>query len=279
MAYGLAAFFCIGLLAADASGQQPINPDRPDVTNSAHLVDAGTLQVEIGGIYTRQSTSEHRSGSPISLRLGLFDWIEARGSLDGGVTSSDSDRTVAGFGNVELGAKIRVWRDSAGNSLLAVAPQVNLPTASVEKGLGTGQFDYLLAALTGFDIGTRAHLDVNYAIGSIGVEDGEPRFAQHLASASLNTSIGRWSPFFETFMISRDRPEGSAIVALNTGTLYLLRPNFALDGGVELGISDAAPAVAAFAGFSFALPAFRARSQSRLRRSVRRRPPTRLRSR
>src|SRR5262249_40911243 len=31
----------------------PIEPDRPDVTNGTHIVDVGLLQIEIGGQYAR----------------------------------------------------------------------------------------------------------------------------------------------------------------------------------------------------------------------------------
>jgi hypothetical protein len=242
-----------GVAATPAFGQGSIEPDRPDVTNGAHLVDVGVLQFEIGGFYTRQSSIESRTGSPISMRFGVRDWVEAHVSLDGGVTVTDADRSVAGFGNVQIGVKIRLWSDSDGKSRLSLAPQVNVPTASVEKGLGTGQTDYVVAALTGFDIGSGAHLDVNYGMGAIGTQEGEPRFAQHQASASLSVAVGRLSPFFETFAVSRDRPDGERVVAVNVGGIYLVNPRLAVDGGVELGLTENAPSIAAFAGFSFAL--------------------------
>lgn len=258
-----------GSSARPAFGQDSIEPDRPDVTNGAHLVGVGVLQFEVGGLYTRQSAVERKTGSPIGVRFGVRDWIEARASLDGWVSSTDVESRATGFGNVQLGAKIRLWSESDGQSRLSLASNVNLPTASAEKGLGSGQTDFTLAALTGFDVGPIAHLDLNYVIGAIGSEAGESRFVQHLASASLSVSVGRWSPFFETFAISRDRPDGGAIVAVNTGALYLMNPRLALDGGVEFGLSEDSPSFAAFAGFSVAFGASRAASRRSDRPAIR----------
>jgi hypothetical protein len=55
------------------------------------------------------------------------------------------------------------------------------------------------------------------------------------------------------FRISRDSPDGTQNVAINTGVLYVLKPRLAVDGGMAFGVSDDAPAFAAFGGFSIAL--------------------------
>ena len=41
--------------AANAQTTDTIEPDRPDVTNGTHIVDNGLVQIEFGGIYTRNS--------------------------------------------------------------------------------------------------------------------------------------------------------------------------------------------------------------------------------
>src|SRR5258708_332594 len=75
------------VLSATAHGQglrapHPIDPDRPDLTNSAHLVDVGFVQFEAGGIYTRESDDRTVSGSPLGIRFGVRDWIEVRFGFD-----------------------------------------------------------------------------------------------------------------------------------------------------------------------------------------------------
>jgi len=238
-------------LVSAAAAQEPIEPDRPDITNTPHLVGVGIFQLEMGGIYTQADANASGMASPVGLRVGVRRWLEARVSVDGWLRASDSEDSATGFGNVQLGAKIRLWPDQDGGSFLSAAPLINLPVANAEKGLGSGRTDFYIATLTGVDIGRSARLDVNYAIGAIGASDSDERFAQHLASASVSVSAGdRWSPYGEVYTISRVAADGTAIVAVDTGALYLVRPNLSLDAGVQFGMTGAAPSFAAFAGLS-----------------------------
>src|SRR4051812_23283621 len=82
-------------ISAGVFGQQlpphPIDPDRPDLTNSAHLVDPGFVQFEVGGIYTRESDERRISGSPVGVRIGVRHWIEARVGFDGVLRSVEPE--------------------------------------------------------------------------------------------------------------------------------------------------------------------------------------------
>jgi hypothetical protein len=248
--------------------EHPIDPDRPDLTNTAHLVGVGFVQFEAGAIYTRESDDRQVSGTPLGIRIGVRDWLEARFGFDGVVMrAADTDGTQSGIGNIQLGAKIRVWPDSDGQSLLSLLPAVTVPTASQEKGLGSGGADYTLAALTAVELNPRSQVGINYIIGAISGEGGASHFVQHVASASLGLSAtDRWNPYFEVFAISRTRVDGTPVVAINTGTLYVISPRLALDGGVQFGVSEDAPAFAAFGGFSLAVGHARTRAPQSARR-------------
>jgi len=234
-----------------AQAQETIEPDRPDVTNGTHIVDIGLLQVEIGGLYTHPGANQGAWGSPFTARLGLLPWLEARIGTDGFVSQSDPLGRVTGLGNLQLGAKLRLWASPGGVPVLSILPTVNLPTASVEKGLSSGDTDFTLAVLTGTDIGRHGHVDINYGIGAIGAGGGAPHFAQHLVSASASVAASdNWNPYVETFWISRQESGGGAIAAFDLGAIYELGSRFAVDGGIQLGVSGSAPDVAVFAGFS-----------------------------
>jgi Putative MetA-pathway of phenol degradation len=243
-------------LAAQVSPTAPpqedaIQPDRPDVTNGTHIVDTGLLQVEIGGLFTRTAPGQHAFGSPFTARVGLLEWLEARIGTDGFLTQSQGDRRVAGVGNLQLGAKLRLWADPGGIPVLSVLPAVNVPTASAEKGLGSGDPDFTLALLTGTDIGAHGHLDLNYGIGSIGAGGGRPHFAQHLASVSASMAASeRWNPYAEIFWFSRQDIDGGAMTSTDIGAIYTVSPRLALDGGFQVGLSHAAPGLVAFGGIS-----------------------------
>jgi hypothetical protein len=244
-------------LAAAPSGAQPapnepVEPDRPDVTNGTHIVDVGLLQIEMGGVLGRPMSGERTLASPLTARLGLLDWLEARLGTDGLLIDSIRGVRAAGIGNVQLGAKLRLWSRPGGIPVLSVLPTVNLPTASESKGLGTGAADYTVALLSGTDLGRHSHVDVNYGLGSIGASDGRPHFVQHLWSFSASAAVtDSWNPYAEAFWLSRQEPGGAAVSAVDAGAIYELSARFALDGGVQVGVSSHAPALAVFGGLSF----------------------------
>ena len=248
------------LLASLLIGQQPVTtssgsdnlePDRPDVTNGTHIVDVGLLQVEFGGLFNRTGDGRHNVGTPVTARVGLTEWLEARVSSDGFLAVTDPAGNQSGLGNVQVGAKLRLWADPGGVPVLSILPSINLPAASASKGLGSGQADFTIALLTGTDFLTRGHIDVNYGIGRIGAGTGLPRFTQHLVSFSVSAEVpGPVTPYFEGFWFSRQDPDGGPVVALDSGAIYVINPRLALDGGIQFGLTSAAPTVSAFGGMS-----------------------------
>src|SRR4051812_25461494 len=211
-----AAFTCVWLLwivpvvSAQPTPLTPpavvrsIEPDRPDLTNSAQVVGAGLWQLEVGGIYTRPDAAHRSLGTPVTARVGVFDWLEARVGSDGLLSQSDEIGRATGVGNLQVGAKVRLWADPDGLSRLSILPGITVPTASASKGLGSGDPDYTIAVLTGADVGERGHVDVNYGIGAIGAGSGRSSFVQHLVSISGSVAAtSRWNPYLEVFWFSR----------------------------------------------------------------------------
>jgi hypothetical protein len=238
-------------LAQSAStSQNRVEPDRPDVTNSAQLVAPGHLQIESGATYTKASTALSSFGSPVLARVGVSNRIEARIGTDGWVTRAVVGDRQSGFGNVQAGAKLRLVDDSQGSPVLAVIPMINLPTASASKGLGSGDVDYTLTVAGGADLGARSHVDANYAVGKIGAGAGRRHFTQHLVSVSASVSVDRWDPYGEVFWFSGQEPDGGAVAAFDVGAIYHLRDRLAFDGGVQVGLSQSAPNLSLFAGLT-----------------------------
>lgn len=228
----------------------PIAPDRPDVTNGTNIVEEGLLQVEVGAQHVRMGT-QRSAGTPVTVRVGLFEWLEARAGTDGFLHQSDNGSSVSGAGNVQLGAKLRLFADPGGVPVLSILPTVNLPVASADKGLGSGDFDGTLVVLTGTDLGRTSHLDINYGIGAIGAGEGRPHFVQHLVSASLSHSLTeQLSPYVEGFWFSRQDPDGGPVVSIDAGFIQAFAARFAIDGGIAVGLTNAAPDFSVFTGLS-----------------------------
>jgi outer membrane putative beta-barrel porin/alpha-amylase len=230
---------------------QPLEPDRPDVTNGPHIVDVGLLQIEIGVVHSRTGSDRSSLGTPVAARFGITDWLEARVSGDGFLSMRGPAGSSNGMGNVQLGAKLRLYADSGGLPVLSILPTVNLPVASETKGLGSGQADFTIALLTGTDFLRRGHVDVNYGAGSIGAGTGLPRFTQQLVSLSVSADVpGPVTPYVEGFWFSRQELDGGHVLAIDGGAIYVINARLALDGGVQFGLSDDAPPLSAFGGMS-----------------------------
>ena len=250
----LRATAIVTVLAAKAAlAQQPdaIEPDRPDITNGTHIVDIGLLQIEIGSLYTHAGTHLRAFGSPLTARVGLTEWLEARVGTDGLVTQTDGVTREIGVGNTQLGAKLRLWADPGGVPVLSILPAINLPTADAAKGFGSGDRDYTVSVLTGSDIGRHWHLDVNYGLGRIGAGNGGPRFTQHLASVSASVAASdNFNPYAEAFWFSRQDPDGGAMSAVDAGAIYELGARYAVDGGVQVQVTGGSHDFALFGGLS-----------------------------
>ena len=184
----------------------------------------------------------------------MGEWIEARIGTDGLLVQSDRDTRSVGIGNVQVGAKLRLLAAPDGVAMLSVLPAVNIPTASVAKGLGSGHPDYTVAVLTGTDFAAHAHVDVNYGIGAIGGSGNQSHFVQHLVSVSASDSISdRWNPYVEAYWLSRLEAGGRADTTLDTGAIFQISTRYAVDGGVQFGVSAGAPRGGLFGGLSILL--------------------------
>ena len=187
----------------------------------------------------------------MTIRVGLLDWLEARLSSDGYLHATDTSSSVSGAGNVQVGAKVRLFADPGGLPVLSILPTVNLPVASVSKGLGSGESDLTLVMLTGTDLGRTSHVDVNYGVGAIGASQGQPRFSQQLVSVSVSHSLTeQLSPYVEGFWFSKVDPDGGPVVSIDAGFIQAWTARFAVDAGFALGLSHAAPDRSFFAGVS-----------------------------
>jgi hypothetical protein len=271
--------FILASLPASAfaqEGEEHINPDQPDVTNGTHIVSNGLTQVELGGIYVRDATNQRTGSTPFTVRVGLTNWLEARIGADGVLTqATDGGTRATGFGNVQLGAKLRLWAKPGGVPVMSVLPTISLPTANADNGLGSGKVDLTIAILTGSNIGSRGHIDFNYGIGTIGGEQGRPRFSQHLVSTSISAAAtARWNPYAEVFWFSRTEEDGTSEASVDGGAIYELGPRLGIDAGVQAGIHGPAATFAIFGGLSIVVGPRPDTVRARQRRRAPRRPTT-----
>jgi hypothetical protein len=176
-----------------------------------------------------------------------------------------------GTGKRQLGAGFasgRIRRIAAG-----LSPADDQP-ADCERDRGWVSESDFTVAFSQEPCFKHAHLDVNYGIGRIGTGPDLPRFTQHLVSLSASVEVpGPVTPYAETFWISRQDRDGGPVVAIDSGAIYQISPRYALDGGIQGGLSGAAPSLSVFGGFSAIIRQhpWRPRRSRRQRESARRR--------
>lgn len=229
----------------DEADAPQIQPDRPDLTNATYTVPRGLVQIEVGGQHSRVPVSGESTATPVSLRVGVAHWFEARIDSDGLARDREPSGTSTQFPGLTAGGKFRLWAPRDGSPAVTVMPAVALPWG--RPGGGT---DYLVRVITGGDLPRRFHLDINCGIGAIATDQG-PHFFQEMASASANLGVGKhWNPYGEIYWFSKLQPDARAAASMDAGAMYTITERLALDGGVAFGLTAAANGPAIFGGLS-----------------------------
>jgi hypothetical protein len=251
------AAVAVALLAvtpAGAADDDVIDPDRPDVTNSANPVARGRVQLETGAFYRRTSLAaeptERRLSWEATLRIGVADNVEFR--IDSEpilrLRNSDDDTDV---GDVSLGLKYRFLaaRDDAWWPALALNPFVKLPLA--QPPIGSGETDAGLLLLASFTLPLDFSLDVNTGAVLVGQRRPSGHLVQAKTSGSLSHPIvGRLSAFLELAYASRDTWDGRDALGLQTGVIWRVGRDVALDTALGTSLFGQLPDFSVRAGLS-----------------------------
>jgi len=252
----LAAVALVTLVAAPAWGANDdiIDPDRPDTTNSANPVAKGRVQLETGAFYRRTreagGPAERRLSWEATLRIGVADNVEFRIDSEP-VVHVDNSRDETDVGDFTLGLKYRFLNTREGGwwPALSLNPFVKLPTA--QEPIGSGETDGGLLLLASFDLPSDFTLDVN--AGAVLV--GQNRSSGHLVQARTSASLSRrlidgLSGFVELAYASRDTREGRDGLGVQTGLIWRLTRDIAVDTALSTSLAGAAPDFGVRAGVS-----------------------------
>jgi hypothetical protein len=250
----LVVLVLVGLFVATA-GAADIEPDRPEVTESAKLLRKGFVQLESGLVFSR----ERRGGLPAEktfeveadLRIGLFHDLELNLGWDPlvSVWSAEDD---TGVGDVRLGVRYRFVdgiEDEPWPPHLAVKVFAKLPTMG--EPIGTGRPDFGVLLLGSFELPYDFELEVNVGGAAVGQPRSNRFLGQAIATASLSRDITQsMLLFLELLFNSRGEEEGREHVAVNVGFVYRLTRNLAIDAGFQTSLAGAGPDYVARSGLS-----------------------------
>jgi hypothetical protein len=247
-----ALLLCVSLVGRAVAAE--IEPDRPELTESARLVPRGSLQLETGVVFSGErragNASEHAFNIEADLRIGVTRQIEV--DLEGEpfvrVRGPQDD---TGFGDITVGLRYRfveAFEDSLWPPSLAVKPFVKLPVAG--QPIGTGRLDFGFLVLASFDLPRDFELEVNIGAAAIGQTRPNGYLGQAIATASLSRDLmPALNGFFEILFNSAEERDDSAL-AINTGVIYRVTPRFAVDAGVQTSLLGRGPDYVVRAGLS-----------------------------
>ncbi len=243
------------------------SPDRPSTTENSFTVDAGHVQVETNSFgYARSrpdlegTITDTFDVATSNIRIGLTNSAEINFVLQpyGVIITRPPDPSRAfrssGVGGLEIHAKFNLWGNDTfgepGSTALALSPFVSLPIDRT-NGIGPAFVEGGLVVPFGVQLSDKFGLDINAGVLYLRDSGAARHHAEFLTSASL---AYQWTETFSTYyevvaQVGRDDPRGD-IVLLDSGVTYLLIKNVQLDGGVNFGVTPAAPRINPFVGIT-----------------------------
>lgn len=217
------------------------NPNRPTVANPADVTQYGVLEVEYGYNHVMGLQQERENNL-----IGLFKFaatcnLEIRWDTDTLLRQTFGGVTQTGFGDNALGFQYRFHHQSKATPALAIAYSLTFPSASVEKGLGTGKYDHQIRFLASKDI-KGFHFDYNAAYFFLGRPNagGTDQFAQMNLSYShgIYKKLQFNGEFYGNMRFNSGAPAyADALWALTVA----VTPRLVLDSGIDHALSSGAP--------------------------------------
>jgi outer membrane putative beta-barrel porin/alpha-amylase len=229
------------------------NPNRPTVSNPAHVTQYGVLELEYGWDRLWPEEHIHQTALEGLLKFGLLCDIEVRWSTTSFLSQVDGTGTHQTFGDNWLGTEIRFHRQTTRLPTMAFSYAFKIPSASTEDGLGTGRIDHSFTfgaseAIAGFNF------DFNftqYLIGRPSVSGFDQNQLIALAfSHTIHGGLQFAGEFYgQTQLNETTRAFASSLWALT----YTVIPRLVIDGGFEAGLTSGGPHRHAFFGATYSI--------------------------
>ena len=245
-----------------------MDTDRPNKTNTPHTVDAGHLQVEIGGFdydYYRDryqgdnARIETLDLGQFNFRLGILDNLELNAAIDSFDFLRDTDYSSnqsvrqSGFGDTVVGGKLNFWGNESGDDVWATAlgiqPQFKIPTARQNIGNGYPELFVGLPFLMNLPAGFHLGLQPTVSWERNSTDSGDVAGWQNSLSVD-RVVFGNFDVYIEYWShVSTERHQESQ-QTVDVGFTYPLNDNTVLDTGANIGLNKASDTLEWVAGAS-----------------------------
>lgn len=240
----LALVGCSGSPAA-AFSDEPLITDRPDATESAVTVPAGSVQIEMGYEYIKEADGAgHTATYPnVLFRYGLSEKIELRFEGMGWSRNNQEARTF--FNDTAVGAKVQIG-DRDAERPQAVLLSASLPTG--DKAVSSGRTDFGVIYATSMEPAEGHDLGFNFG-AFYDYTDQKRRWSGSFTTAYGAPLSGPWGYFveFQGIVHEKDKPEPY----LNGGVTLELSGTSQADLFLSVGLGGSAAHHIIGIGYSF----------------------------
>ena len=228
------------------------NPNRPTVSNPAHITQYGVLELEYGWDRTWPEPGTTQTSVGGLLKFGMLCDIELRWNNTAFLSQTDDRGTHRTFGDNWLGAEIRFHKQTNRLPTLAFSYSVKIPSATRAVGLGSGYVDH---SLTLGMSDTVKGFNVDFNVTGFFLGRSKPGFdnGQQLALA-VSHRIWRGLQFAGEFYGQTEiEPDTTAFASSLWALTYTIRPRLVIDGGFEAGLSSGGPHRHVFIGVTYSI--------------------------
>jgi hypothetical protein len=229
------------------------NPNRPTVSNPAHVTQYGVLELEYGWDHYWLEQGVRQESMSSLLKFGVLCDIELRWTTNPLLSQTDGQGTHRTFGDNWLGTEIRLHRQTKRLPTLAFSYALKLPSASTEDGLGTGKVDHFFT-LAASEQAWHLNFDINatqYLIARPNTRGFD--LNQQVAIALSRPLHGRLQFSGEFYGNTRLNDTTPGFVSSLWALSYTLLPRLVIDGGFEAGLTSGGPHRHVFAGFTYSI--------------------------
>jgi hypothetical protein len=241
------------------SAMRSFSTDRPTKSNVPYTVDAGHFQYETDIV----NFSYLQSGSTRlttllapnpTFKVGLTNNIDFEVNwapfvhIDDRDVSTNSFSQMSGVGDLFLRTKINLWGNDGGKSAFALIPYVKAPTAPL--GIGNGATEGGIIAPLSFSLSKDLTLLFNSEVDILKDTTGDGYHTGFINLVNLSGTIAKDVTLYGELWsnINFDNPRTIQQYSFDTAIAYIVRPNFQIDAGLNIGLNRDTPALQVYMG-------------------------------
>ena len=229
------------------------NPNRPTVSNPAHVTQYGVLELEYGWDHLWPGEGVQQTSFGGLLKFGALCDIEFRWNTTSFLSQTDTNGTHHTFGDNWLGTEVRFHRQTAQLPTMSFGYALKIPSASTEGGLGTGRVDHSFTFGASENV---AHFNFDFNITQflIGRPTASGFDENQLLALAFSHVIHGGLQFAGEFYGETQLNKTTAGFASSLWALtYTVVPRLVIDGGFEAGLTSGGPHRHAFVGATYSI--------------------------